>query len=549
MHGFQAIPELLRQSGVSTVFGVLGNSNVAWIGAGVRSRALCLVKTRHEETAVSAAAAFSRVTGGLGVCGATRGPGFANSINPLISAVYYHAPLLMIVGESPASGEPTSQDIDQRGLCATIGAGFHHAARADELEARFWEAIEAVRFNGLPQVLSIGDGVLEAEVTVAPAAPAHPTPVVPPADRIRAAVDALAGAHRPLLLAGKGALLADCRSELERLGELTGARLGTTINVNRFFSGHPHDLGLVGQSAPAITKALMREADVVLGVGASLNGFTLERGLLFGNATMIQCEVDPAREGIASSEGLASGDWLFLAGDARATVQALIDEWLERGLGAATFEGDPPPTFETLAQAIEAPDIGHDPSRGIDLRRLYREVSRRLPADRIVITDAGRSRATMAALVDTRDARSWLDSRGYGSVGLGLGYAIGAAAAAPDRRVVLFTGDVGFMMSSHDLDAMRLNDLDLTIVIRNDQQFGAELKYLAAAGLPPDIARQDLPDVPALARALGGDGVVIHDLSELRDDHLDRPGLFVIDARIDPDVDWRTALDKAQLGA
>lgn len=543
MHGFQAIPELLRQSGASTVFGVLGNSNVAWIGAGVRSGALRLVKTRHEETAVSAAAAFSRVTGGLGVCGATRGPGFANSINPLISAVHYHAPLLLIVGESPASGEPTSQDIDQRAFTATIGAGFHHAARADELEARFWEAISAVRFNGLPQVLSIGDGVLEAEVSLASAAPARPAPVVPPAERIRAAVDALAGARRPLILAGQGALLADCRAELERLAELTGARLGTTINVNRFFSGHPNELGLVGQSAPAMTKAIMREADVVLGVGASLNSFTLDRGRLFGAATMIQCEVDGSRAERASRPDLA------LVGDARATVQAIIDEWLERDLGERPLDGPPPPVFDVLAEAILVPDIGQDPTRGIDLRRLYHDVSRRLPADRIVLTDAGRSRATMAALVDARDARSWLDSRGYGSVGLGLGFAIGAATAAPGRRVVLFTGDVGFMMSSHDLDAMRLNDLDLTIIIRNDRQFGAELKYLAAAGLPPDIARQDLPDVPALARALGGDGVVIHDLSELRDDHLDRPGLFVIDARIDPDVDWRTALDKAQLGA
>jgi acetolactate synthase-1/2/3 large subunit len=543
MHGFQAIPELLRQSGATTVFGVLGNSNVTWIGAGVRSGALRLVKTRHEETAVSAAAAFSRVTGGLGVCGATRGPGFANSINPLISAVHYHAPLLLIVGESPASGEPTSQDIDQRAFTATIGAGFHHAARVEELEASFWEAIEAVRFNGLPQVLSIGDGILEAEVNLASAAPERQAPVVPPADRIAAAVDALDGSRRPLILAGQGALLADCRADLERLAELTGARLGTTINVNRFFAGHPHELGLVGQSAPAMTKELMRDADVVLGVGASLNGFTLDRGRLFGGATMIQCEID------GNCEQRASRPDLVLVGDARATVRAIIDEWLERGLADRPIDGPPPPAFDVLAEAILAPDIGHDPKRGIDLRRLYHDISQRLPADRIVLTDAGRSRATMAALVNARDARSWLDSRGYGSVGLGLGFAIGAATAAPGRRVVLFTGDVGFMMSSHDLDAMRLNGLDLTIIIRNDQQFGAELKYLAAAGLPPDIARQDLPDVPALARALGGDGVVIQDLSELRDEHLDRPGLFVVDARIDPDVDWRTALDQAQLEA
>ena len=79
--------------------------------------------------------------------------------------------------------------------------------------------------------------------------------------------------------------------------------------------------------------------------------------------------------------------------------------------------------------------------------------------------------------------------------------------------------------------------------------YGAELKYLAAAGLPPDIAPRDLPDVPALARAFGGDGVVVTDLDQLSDDHLDRPGRFIVDARIDPDVDWRTSRDVATLPA
>lgn len=546
MHGFQALPELLRRQGSTTVFGVLGHSNVAWIGEGVRTGTLRLIKTRHEDTSVGAAAAFSRVTGALGVCSATRGPGFANCINPLISAVYYHAPLLLIVGESPSMTDTTWQNIDQRAFTATIGAGFHHVATADALETGFWAAVDAAGFDGRPQVLSIGDGVLEAEVTLTSEAvnvPAGPPPVAP-AERVRAAVDALASARRPLILAGQGALLSGCRPELERLAELIGARVGTTINVNRFFSGHLHDVGLVGQSAAAVTKALVRQTDLVLAVGASLNSRTMDGGRLFGGATMIQCDIDPSREGIAAGEGLASGEWSFLAGDARATVAALIDEWQRRGLGARPVEGSTP-SYDAVAEAIVAADVGQDPARGIDLRALYRAVSRRLPPDRIVVTDAGRSRATMAALVDARDARSWLDSHGYGSIGLGLGYAIGAAAAAPDRRVVLFTGDAGFMMASHDLDAMRLNDLDLTIVIRNDQQSGAEIKYLAAAGLPPDVARQDLPDIGTLARAFGGEAVVIEDIAALRDEHLDRPGLFIIDARIDPDIEWRVCMEAA----
>jgi acetolactate synthase-1/2/3 large subunit len=547
MHGFQALPELLRRNGSTTVFGVLGNSNVAWIGEGVRTGTLRLVKTRHEDTSVGAAAAFSRVTGGLGVCSATRGPGFANCINPLISAVYYHAPLLLVVGESPSTTDTTWQNIDQRGFSATIGAGFHHVATVDELEAGFWAAVDAASFDGRPQVLSIGDGVLEAEIILGDAQHVSPSPPpAPPAQRIQAAVDALESARRPLILAGQGALLAGCQPELERFADLIGARVGTTINVNRFFSGHPHDVGLVGQSAAAPIKALVRETDVVLAVGASLNSRTMDGGRLFAKARMIQCDIDPTREGIAAAEGLASNDWTFLCGDGRTTVTALIDEWHRRGLGKRPVEGKTP-SYGDVADAIVAADVGQDPERGIDLRALYREVSRRLPSDRIVVTDAGRSRATMAALVDARDARSWLDSHGYGSIGLGLGYAIGAAAAAPRRRVVLFTGDVGFMMASHDLDAVRLNDLDLTIVIRNDQQFGAEIKYLAAFGLPPDIARQDLPDVAALARAFGGNAVVIDDIAGLLDEHLTQAGLFIIDARIDPDIEWRVCMDAATL--
>jgi len=541
LKGFEAIPESLRQQDAATVFAVLGNSNVAWIGQGVASGAIRLVKTRHEETAVSAAAGLSRVTGRLGVCGVTRGPGYANSFNPLISAVHYHLPLLMIVGESPSSTDTTWQNIDQRTLTMTIGAGFHHAATGDDLLAAFCAAIAAAKWDGTPQVLSIGDAVLFGDVpSPNERTDSFVTAAAPPYERIEAAVDALARARRPLILAGQGALLANCRADLERLGELAGARLGTTINVNRFFARHPNEIGLVGQSAPAMAKAIMRESDVVLAVGASLNPRTLDGSRLFEHATVIQVDIDPQQERRASDESL------HLVGEAGATVRAILDEWLARGLGERSVAG-PNPSFDDLAQAIAAADIGHDPRRGIDLRALYRTVSERLPPDRIVITDAGRSRATMAALVDARDARSWLDSQGYGSIGLGLGFAIGAAAAAPGRRVVLFTGDVGFMMSSHDLDAVRLNGLDLTIVIRNDQQYGAELKYLAAAGLPPDIARQDLPDVPALARALGGDGVVIDHLDQLQDEHLEQSGLFIIDARIDPDVDWRVSLDRATL--
>ena len=131
------------------------------------------------------------------------------------------------------------------------------------------------------------------------------------------------------------------RSTGSRFASPTGTdSLGTTINVNRFFSGHPYVLGLVGQSAPAITKSLMRETDVVIAVGASLNRRTLDGGTLFRDATIIQCEVDALRERRASTTAL------HLIGRARQTVRSVTAEWEARGLGIRPLDGAPPPTFK-----------------------------------------------------------------------------------------------------------------------------------------------------------------------------------------------------------
>jgi acetolactate synthase-1/2/3 large subunit len=273
---------------------------------------------------VSAAAGFSRTTGSVGVATVTRGPGFANAVNALKAATHDHVPLLLLVAESPASKPKISQDyqnLDQRALTATIGAGFHHAACAGDLERCYWAAVRAAQWNGLPQVVSLADGIVEAHLALsdhtmpAPAPRAQPDP-----DAVSAAVDALIRAERPLVLAGQGAVHADCRADLEELADLVGARVASTLNVNRFFSGHPHDLGVCGQSSPAIVREELERADVVLAVGASLNNYTTGQGTIFGRVTVIQCEIDidqPFR---------ASDPELGLIGDARETVRALVTE-------------------------------------------------------------------------------------------------------------------------------------------------------------------------------------------------------------------------------
>ena len=129
-------------------------------------------------------------------------------------------------------------------------------------------------------------------------------------------------------------------------------------------------------------------------------------------------------------------------------------------------------------------DLRHDPSRGLDPRTVYVALDAAFPDDRIVVTDNGRFIATVPNLIDAQGATIWIVGNAYGSVGLGLGAAIGAAAAHPDRPVLLVTGDGGFAMAMHELDAIRQARLDnVTIAIMNDELYGSDVKYLRRFGL------------------------------------------------------------------
>lgn len=539
MPGYQAISTLVRAIGTDTVFAMLGETNVPWLAHGASTGAFRFVRTRHEGTAVSAAAGYSRATGVAGVASVTRGPGFANAVNALKAATHDHVPLLLIVAESPATKvkiSPSYQNIDQRTITEAIGAGFHHVSSADELEGTFWLAFRQAKWNGTPQVISLVDGILDDPVTLAGEQEhTRHTPDEPDSECVSAIVDLLAASHRPLIVAGQGAVHAQCRAELEELAGLVGARLASTLNVNRFFSGHPSNLGVCGHSAPSMAADLISQSDVVLTVGASFNPYTTAKGTLLRNATVVQLEID------AEQSFHASRPELGLLADAGEGARAIIAEWRARGLPPRTVVG-PTPSFADIASSVLAVDLGHDPQRGIDLRQAFELLNRRLPPDRVVISDSGRWSATLPSIMDARDGRSWIITRGYGSIGLGLGNAVGVAAGVQDRPAVLFCGDGGFMMASHDLDAIRLNKLDLTIFIMDDEAYGAEVPYLAPYDLPADVAQQSMPDIVALAAAFGGTGVVVRTLEELEALELPFRGLFIVDVRIDPQINARAAL-------
>ncbi|TPE47118.1 thiamine pyrophosphate-binding protein [Amaricoccus solimangrovi] len=539
LRGFEAIPELLRRAGVDTVFGLLGGSNTAWVAQGVEAGHIEFIRTRHEETAVTAAAGYSRATGRLGVCTTTKGPGFTNSINALIAATRGHVPLLHITGESrisKAKALGSSQEVDQEGLAGIMGVGYFTVREASELEETFWTAARAALRSGQPQILSVSDRWLDETVDLSSASPDPRPDLAPDLDSITATIDELARAERPIILAGWGAVLSGCHDQLVELAELSGARLANSLRANRFFSGHPRDLGLCGSWSPQSVREIINDADLVLSFGASLSKHTTEAGAIFGGAKLAQCETDENAKFFASSPDL------FLFGDARIAADALLAEWKRRDLPTKPAPG-PAPSRASVRDTFLGIDLRHDPARGLDPREVYVALDEVAPADRIVVTDNGRFIATIPSLLDARDARSWIVGNAYGSVGLGLGAAIGAATAHRDRPVLLMTGDGGFAMAMHELDAIRQASLDnVTIAIINDQLYGSDLKYLRRHGLPDTVLYQPLPDLVALAAVYGGTGHLVTSIEQLRTIDFSTPGPTLLDIRVDPEVNVREAV-------
>lgn len=534
MHLYRAVPQLLENAGLRLVFGLFGSANVGWVAQGVASGQIDWVGVRHEGTAVSAAAAFNRTSGKVGVVSTTLGPGFANTLNSLAAALHDHTPMIYFVGKSP-SGKAGGdfQRLNQRDLARAIGVGFHEVEQPEDLDTVFWAAHRDTLFAGVPQVISIDEKFLEAEVSVGPRPSTGESDLVSDeVDRDAAAAVArmLAAARRPLILAGRGAELSGCRDDLVELADLCGGVLGNTLAVNRFFRGHPRDLGVCGVSSSPAALQVLEEVDALFAVGATLNWFTMGENTLYQRARIAQCEIS------VDADVKASDPELALLGDAKACVRAVIEAWHAAGLSPSAEDVHVPSWQEMRASMLQA-DLGHDPSRGLDLRTVYADLDDRLPENRLIITDGGRSGIPIPAMLDARDNRRWLTSRGYGSIGLAIPAAIGAALGDRDARVVVLCGDGGFMMSAQELDTIRFQGLDVTIVVMNDQQLGSELKYLRRFGLDYTVAEQSTPDLVQLARAYGGEGFVVQTEDELAELDYSQGGLRIIDVRIDPVVD------------
>jgi thiamine pyrophosphate-dependent acetolactate synthase large subunit-like protein len=547
----EAVGRTLAALGVRDAFGVLGSGNFLATQA-LHAAGAAFHHARHEGGAICMADAYARVSGRVGVCSVHQGPGFTNAMTGLVEAAKARTPLLVIAGEAPAAALKSNFRVDQAGLAATVGAipeRIHSGASAAADTARALRRAELERrpvLLNMPldvQAQPAGEnvGAPPAGAAAGPGSPASAGPgnafqrPAPATEAVEAVAALIGAARRPLILAGRGAVLAGAREPLEALGDAIGALLATSAMGHGLFAGSPWAIGISGGFVSPVAARLIPEADLVLAFGASLTRWTTRDGALIGSeAKVVQVDVDD--EALGGHRPVDVG----VVADAAAAARALAEALPRGGQGWRS---------DALAQQIAAgswhddayEDAGHDGR--MDPRTLSIALDATLPADRTVVVDSGHFMGFPPMYLRVPDAAGFVFTQAYQSIGLGLANAIGAAVARPDRLTIACLGDGGALMALPELETLGRLRLPILVVIYNDAAYGAEIHHFGPKGHPTELVRFPDSDFAAFARAAGAQGLTVRDAEDL--DQLapwlaDRDGPLVLDAKVTPDfcAEW-----------
>jgi thiamine pyrophosphate-dependent acetolactate synthase large subunit-like protein len=479
---------------------------------------------------------YGRCTGRVGVVSVHQGPGLTNTMTGLTEAAKSRTPLLVLSGETPAAALTSNFRIDQHDLVESVGAIADrvHSPKtaADDAQRAYQRAATERRPVVLMLPIDIQPQPAQGTEPTQPPLPPLPAPE-PASEAIAAAAERIAAATKPAIIAGRGAVLSGAGPALDALGERIGAVLATSAPANGLFAGLPNSLGISGGFASPFAAEVLPQADLVLVAGASVNHWTTKHGAMINPAaTVIQVDIDPKAIGRNRPVHLA------LIGDVKATAEALTRAVQHNGTGFRTPE---------LAEQIATRRWHHDPYEDastdefIDPRTLTIALNQRLPGDRAVAVDSGHFLGYPSMYLDVPDAHAWLFPNGFQAVGLGLGNAIGAAIAQPERVTVAALGDGGAFMALAELETAARLKLDrLVVVIYDDAAYGAEVHHFAPMG--HDVSRVRFPDadLAGIATAAGARGHTVRTVEDLNviDEWLDerRGHPLVLDAKVNPTI-------------
>ena len=507
MRLYDALAAICAREAPGTCFALLGDANMAFatrLGeAGVR-----MIHVRHEHAAAAAAMAYARKEGTVGLATVTCGPGLTQLMTALPAAVRARIPLVVVAGEAPLKAAWYNQAIDQAPFVAATGAAYRALHLPERMPTDLRDAFVQARRERRPVVVGVPfdlqsrawEGDLPAPSSdLVPA----PSPIPPHPDDLAAAAALVDGAERVVVMAGLGAAEAGAAEDCIALADAVGGLLATTLPARGLFAGHPFSLNVAGGFSSDIARECLGQADLVVAVGASLAKHNSDGGTLWPKASLLQIDTDP----VILSQGRIAAD-AHLRADAALGARALAGAVARQAGWRSDNLAHRIATEPADGSAFEPTPGRHDP------RDVIAALEAALPQDWEMVNSSGHC-SYYAAHMPSRPHERFLTIREFGAIGNGTSFAMGVAAARPDRPVVLFDGDGSLLMHVQELETMRREGLRVLTVVLNDGAYGSEIHKLRADGLSDAGAVFGDTDLASIARGFGIGGARVTDLAEI----------------------------------
>ncbi len=530
--GARLLVRCLAELGVDTVFGYPGGAIMpiydALPGSGIRH-----ILTRHEQGAALAADGYARVTRKAGVCMATSGPGATNLVTGLANSMLDSVPVVAITGQVPTAmmGTDAFQEVDVFGITLPIVKHSYIIRDTADIPEVLAEAFHlATEGRPGPVLIDVPKDVTVAEIEASVRMPRiAPTSTAVPA-AIGDAVEAMAGASRPLFYLGGGIEIAGAEDEVRALIERTGFPSVCTLKgLGAVPTDHPDFLGMLGMHGMRAANLAVQECDLLIVTGARFDDRATGKLDEFApHARVIHMDGDPAEIGKLRKADVA------LPGDLISNLNALKRQAdFDSSARIAAWKA------RCLANRREHAWRYDAPGEFIYAPALLKAMSERSENDLTIACDVGQHQMWVAQHCRFRRPRTHLTSGGLGTMGYGLPAGIGAKLAHPEETVVVVSGDGSIMMNIQELATLKRYDIDVRIVLLDNSSLGMVRQWqeLFFAGNYSEIDLSDNPDFAALARVFGLQARTIErrdQVDEALDWLLNEPGPSLLHVRIDP---------------
>lgn len=483
MTGAEALVQSLVREGVEVVFAYPGGTSMPIHQALSHEPAIRTILPRHEQGGAFAAEGYGRVTGKVGVCMATSGPGATNMITPIADAYLDSIPMVAITAQVGRSfiGSSAFQEVDMFGMTSSIVKHSYMVTDINDIPRIVKEAFYIAR-TGRPGPVHIDipknfqQGSFVPDFDVPMDLPGYHPEVTLPTEQLEEALPLLLSAKRPAIYAGGGVVMSDASSQLRELAERLQIPVATTLmGIGAMPADHPLSLRWLGMHGPVCANSAVNEADVVLAIGARFDDrVTGDTEKFCEHARIIHIDYDAAELNKNKRVELA------IRADAKEAL-IYLNERLE-AMGHQVKEyalTNRPEWFGMIEQWKRDYPLCYEPREHeivpqSVIEELYRQLGKQ---DAIICTGVGQHQMITCQFYRFQKPRRLSTSGGLGSMGYGLPAAMGAHVAHPELPIINIDGDGSFLMNVQELGTIHTEHMPIKCIILNNQHLGMVVQW------------------------------------------------------------------------